>query len=331
MIIEYIWLDGIGNFRSKVKVTDKLIKSVDDVPLWNYDGSSTYQSESKDSEIILRPILLTKNPFFGETNASFVLCETMTNNGDPIDTRRDALNLFNKHLELKPKFGIEQEFFLINPETNKPIGFPEVGLPEEQGKYYCSVGYDRCFKRNFLDEALEILLEIGVPLTGYNMEVCPGQMELQVCADGILAADYLMLTRYVLNRLGEKHKVLIEFGSKPVKGDWNGSGCHVNFSTTETMKHNNYEIILEYIEKLKLNHKKHIEIYGNDNSERLTGKHETSDMNTFTYGVGNRNVSIRIPNETFKNQCGYIEDRRPSSSCDPYLVTGQIFETCCLN
>ena len=84
------------------------------------------------------------------------------------------------------------------------------------------------------------------------------------------------------------------------------------------------------IDKLKQKHNEHISIYGIDNKERLTGKHETSDINEFTYGVGNRNVSIRIPNETEKNKCGYIEDRRPSSSCDPYLVTSKIFETCCL-
>ena len=331
MILEYIWLDGWNNFRSKVKVIDKTITDISDVPLWNYDGSSTYQSESKDSEIILKPVLLTPNPFFKDTEAWFVLCELMTNSGVSIDTRNAAVKQFDLKPELKPKFGIEQEFFLMCPLSKRPLGFPKHGYPEEQGKYYCSVGYDRCFKRNFLDEALEILLKMGVPLTGYNMEVCPGQMELQVCADGILAADYLMLTRYVLNRLGEKHQVLIEFGSKPVKGDWNGSGCHVNFSTTETMKPDNYKVIVEYIEKLRLNHTSHIELYGTDNCERLTGKHETSDLNTFTYGVGNRNVSIRIPNETFKNQCGYIEDRRPSSSCDPYLVTSKIFQTCCLD
>tara|TARA_B100000787_G_scaffold169624_1_gene161404 strand:- start:113 stop:1051 length:939 start_codon:yes stop_codon:yes gene_type:complete len=312
-------------------VIDKTITDISDVPLWNYDGSSTYQSESKDSEIILKPVLLTPNPFFKDTEAWFVLCELMTNSGVSIDTRNAAVKQFDLKPELKPKFGIEQEFFLMCPLSKRPLGFPKHGYPEEQGKYYCSVGYDRCFKRNFLDEALEILLKMGVPLTGYNMEVCPGQMELQVCADGILAADYLMLTRYVLNRLGEKHQVLIEFGSKPVKGDWNGSGCHVNFSTTETMKPDNYKVIVEYIEKLRLNHTSHIELYGTDNCERLTGKHETSDLNTFTYGVGNRNVSIRIPNETFKNQCGYIEDRRPSSSCDPYLVTSKIFQTCCLD
>ncbi len=331
MILEYIWLDGWNNLRSKVKVIDKTITDISDVPLWNYDGSSTYQSESKDSEIILKPVLLTPNPFFKDTEAWFVLCELMTNSGVSIDTRNAAVKQFDLKPELKPKFGIEQEFFLMCPLSKRPLGFPKHGYPEEQGKYYCSVGYDRCFKRNFLDEALEILLKMGVPLTGYNMEVCPGQMELQVCADGILAADYLMLTRYVLNRLGEKHQVLIEFGSKPVKGDWNGSGCHVNFSTTETMKPDNYKVIVEYIEKLRLNHTSHIELYGTDNCERLTGKHETSDLNTFTYGVGNRNVSIRIPNETFKNQCGYIEDRRPSSSCDPYLVTSKIFQTCCLD
>ena len=41
-------------------------------------------------------------------------------------------------------------------------------------------------------------------------------------------------------------------------------------------------------------------VYGKNNEERLTGHHETASYNTFTYGIGTRNTSIRIGNETFK-------------------------------
>ena len=60
---------------------------------------------------------------------------------------------------------------------------------------------------------------------------------------------------------------------------------------------------------------------------RLTGKCETSDMETFSYGVGSRSSSIRIPNKTKEDGYGYLEDRRPSSSCDPYLVTSIILKS----
>ena len=56
---------------------------------------------------------------------------------------------------------------------------------------------------------------------------------------------------------------------------------------------------------------------------RLSGKHETSNINKYTIGIANRGASIRIPNETIKNGKGYFEDRRPASNIDPYLV-------CCL-
>jgi len=51
-------------------------------------------------------------------------------------------------------------------------------------------------------------------------------------------------------------------------------------------------------------------------------------MNTFSFGVANRGCSIRIPRATDTEGCGYLEDRRPSSNCDPYVVTRKIFETC---
>ena len=93
---------------------------------------------------------------------------------------------------------------------------------------------------------------------------------------------------------------------------------------------NGYKLILDAVEKLKNKHMEHIECYGNDNSERLTGLHETAHISEFSSGVANREASIRISRSTEKNGKGYLEDRRPSSSCDPYVVTSKLFETCCL-
>ena len=87
--------------------------------------------------------------------------------------------------------------------------------------------------------------------------------------------------------------------------------------------------IYKCMEKLEKKHSEHILIYGKNNEKRLTGKNETSSMEKFTYGIGTRNTSVRIPNQVFKDKCGYFEDRRPASNIDPYLVSSKIFETCC--
>ncbi len=78
---------------------------------------------------------------------------------------------------------------------------------------------------------------------------------------------------------------------------------------------------------LKEKHQDHLDLYGEDNNYRLTGHHETGNINTFTYGIGTRNTSIRIPNTTFENKCGYFEDRRPAANVDPYLACGIIAKT----
>tara|TARA_B110000908_G_scaffold149404_1_gene182626 strand:+ start:763 stop:957 length:195 start_codon:yes stop_codon:yes gene_type:complete len=60
---------------------------------------------------------------------------------------------------------------------------------------------------------------------------------------------------------------------------------------------------------------------------RLTGNHESSSINNFSYGVGNRGTSIRIPVMTITQDKGYFKDRIPSSSMDPYIVTDKLFKT----
>ena len=328
--LEYVWFGGNGELRSKTKIVSNNINDISQIPLWNFDGSSTGQATGIDSEVILKPVRLYKDPF-NSRNDYIVLCETYLLNMEPhpTNTRHQATRTLEAEngLESEPIFGIEHEFFLLDGKTKRPIGF-EDGDPAPQGPYYCSVGFGNAFGRGFLYESMDRCLLAGLEITGCNLEVCPGQMELQVCSQGIKAADDSSVLKYILARVSEKFGCIVEWGAKPVKGDWNGSGCHVNFSTKKMREENGYHEILCAIEKLKKSHQEHILVYGDDNDERLTGHHETSDINTFSSGVANRCCSIRIPRSTESNRCGYFEDRRPSSSADMYLVTSKIFDTC---
>jgi len=72
----------------------------------------------------------------------------------------------------------------------------------------------------------------------------------------------------------------------------------------------------------------HIAVYGPDNHMRLTGKHETASIDTFTWGVADRGASIRVPHSFVNNSYkGYLEDRRPNSQGDPYQIASQILKT----
>lgn len=43
------------------------------------------------------------------------------------------------------------------------------------------------------------------------------------------------------------------------------------------------DVIKKAIDKLSLRHKEHIAAYGEGNERRLTGRHETADINTFSW------------------------------------------------
>lgn len=334
--VEYIWIDGYKKLRSKGRtILDKEITKPDDLPHWNYDGSSTGQAPGDRSEVILKPAAIYPDPFRGKPNL-LVMCDTYMPGPDgdePLPTNsRFACNVvMEKAKDLEVWTGLEQEYFLMNPKTNKPVGFPADGEPSEQGPYYCGVGPENVFGRDVVEAHYRACLYAGIKISGINGEVAPGQWEFQIGpATGIEQGDMMWTARYILERCAELAGWIVNIDPKPVKGDWNGTGLHSNFSTRPMREEGGYKkYILPAMKKLERKHAEHIAAYGEGNEQRLTGKHETANIDTFRYGVADRGASIRIGSDIEEAGKGYFEDRRPAGNGDPYVITRLLVQTCC--
>lgn len=322
---EYIWIGGSGNdIRSKTKTLNKIVRDIGDIPIWNFDGSSTGQAEGINSEVQLEPVCYFRDPFRRGNNI-LVLCECI---GNKSNTRKLANNIFESGLEHEPWFGIEQEYTLLDKKTKWPLGWPEGGYFSPQGPYYCSVGAENAIGRDIMEVHYKCCLYSGIKISGTNAEVMPSQWEYQIGpCEGIESGDHLWVSRYLMYRVCEMYDVIVSFDPKPVEGDWNGAGCHTNYSTKSTREKGGWKIIKDQIEKLRIKHDEHISCYGDGNERRLTGKHETACIKDFTWGIANRGCSIRVPRNVRTEEKGYYEDRRPSSNMDPYIVTSMIFKT----
>lgn len=193
-------------------------------------------------------------------------------------------------------------------------------------------GAGKVFARDAVEAHYRACLYAGVNISGINAEVMPSQWEFQVGpCEGIEMGDHLTMARFLLFRVCEEWGIKVSFHPKPLKGDWNGAGCHTNYSTEEMRQEGGIKAIEAAIEKLSKRHMEHIAVYGDDNDLRLTGRHETGHIGTFSSGVANRGASIRIPRSVGVTKKGYFEDRRPASNIDPYQVTEIMVRTTILN
>jgi glutamine synthetase len=347
--VEYIWLGGGSDqyfsgfdLRSKTMTLSFVPKSADELRVWNYDGSSTEQAPGADSEVLIKPVALFDDPFRGKPH-KLVMCEgfhPVTKEPVKGNNRAACKEAMDKAAALKPWFGIEQEYTLFKPGEEIPLGFPDKGEPKRpQGPYYCGSGDAVAFGRKIVEAHYKACCAAGLTIAGINAEVMPGQWEYQVGpCEGIDSGDHMWIARYIMQRVCEENGVAVTFDPKPRSGDWNGAGCHTNFSTLPMRDPNNagdkegqaYDLILKAIEKLSKKHDEHIAAYGEGNERRLTGAHETAPITQFSSGVANRGCSIRIPRDADTEKVGYFEDRRPASNMDPYTVTRMIVQTTCL-
>ncbi|KOH46382.1 glutamine synthetase beta-grasp domain-containing protein [Sunxiuqinia dokdonensis] len=327
--LEYIWLDGFKptqGLRAKTRIAENFSGKLEDCPVWSFDGSSTRQATGGASDLLLKPVAIFPDP--DRNNAYVVMTEVLNPDGTPHETNGRA------HIEEEDEdfwFGFEQEYFLMDPKTNKPLGFPADGYPAPQGPYYCGVGADKAFGRDIVEEHFDICLEAGLNVEGINAEVAAGQWEFQIFAKGAHnAGDQIWVARYFLERTAEKYGIVVDWHPKPLgkELDWNGSGMHANFSNGLMRTCGDKAVFTAICEEFGKNIKEHIDVYGAYNDQRLTGLHETAAITDFSYGVSDRGSSIRIPVGTVEDGWkGRLEDRRPASNGDPYKIAAVIIKT----
>src|ERR1700709_2535312 len=61
--LEYIWLDGykpVPNLRGKTQIKEfSSFPTLEQLPLWGFDGSSTMQAEGHSSDCVLKPVAIS--------------------------------------------------------------------------------------------------------------------------------------------------------------------------------------------------------------------------------------------------------------------------------
>ena len=328
--LEYIWLDGyepVPNLRSKTKIVEFDGEPVlEELPVWNFDGSSTRQAEGSNSDCLLQPVALFPDP--ARRNGLLVMCEVLLPDGTPHPSNSRAT------IPDDPGtwFGFEQEYFLYRDGV--PLGFPREGFPAPQGEYYTGRRLQERRRRRPRDRgrAHRPLPRGGDQPRGHQRRGGEGPVGVPDLRQGLEAGGRRGLARPVpaaaaLRALLRRRRTSIP---KPLgtEHDWNGSGMHTNFSTRylrEVGGEEYFEALMAAFDEVK---DEHIAVYGPDNHMRLTGLHETAAIDDFTFGVANRGASIRIPHSFVGNGYrGYLEDRRPNSLGDPYRIAGRILQT----
>ena len=355
---EYIWLDGGSpkNIRSKTRYQRMPVSRIPDnpnqlirsIPKWSYDGSSTMQATAEDSDCGLSPVKVVENPMDppsrinGKPISYIILCEVtdIEGNAHETNTRSKLANAITKReAELKEReeksdmllIGFEQEYTIVDPITGKPIGWSDYDgdTPPPQGNYYCGVGADVTKGRKLSEAHASLCNKIGVGVMGTNAEVMLSQWEFQTSPKlTLMAADDVIISRFLLQRIAEDMQLAISYNPKPVDGDWNGSGGHINFSTDYMRRESDIAYLNLLCVSMERYHDESVDVYGEENHKRLTGKHETSSMENFTWGEMDRSASVRIPLTTIQNGGkGHLEDRRPAANIDPYEAFNYLYGT----
>jgi glutamine synthetase len=167
-------------YLAVIQTLAKAPRSVDELPEWNFDGSSTAQAPADNSDVYIRPVAMYPDPIRLGENV-LVMCETWDPDGTPnkFNYRHEASRLMEANASHEIWFGLEQEYTLLSAD-GWPYGWPKNGYPGPQGPYYCGVGIGRVYCRDIVEAHHKACMYAGLDISGTNAEVMPAQWEYQI-------------------------------------------------------------------------------------------------------------------------------------------------------
>lgn len=127
--IEYIFIDKNHQLRSKAKTLNFTPTSLKDIPPLNLFLDDEQRKSNEDLHLSLQqyqPVAIYNDPFRPSLRGLLVLCES--------PTRKECRDIMLHYAHLEPWFGMEQEYVLFDPKTDRPLGWPMHGEPESQVK-----------------------------------------------------------------------------------------------------------------------------------------------------------------------------------------------------
>jgi glutamine synthetase len=252
-----------------------------------------------------------------------VIAEAITANMEPAfgNFRCDCAEALEKYSGHDFWFGFEQEYVLCD-ESGTP-------LSTAGGDPYCGRGASALpeHMREIMNDHYAMCLGAGIFIAGMNLEQGPAQGEFQIVGRGMTPVDQMIAARHILHKAAQKYRIAVSFEAyHPEVG--HSSGLHVNVSTRQTRGDGGLTVIEKCCRALARKAEDAKKCYGVGNEERLSGKGDTSELNTFRFAVADRGASIRIPRQVGITGKGYFEDRRPSANADPYRVAAHIVKAC---
>jgi glutamine synthetase len=327
-----------------------------------FDGSSIRGWKAiNESDMLVHPDPITAfvDPFLEAPTLSLT-CSIL----DPITKQpytRDPRNVAKKCVEYikstgiadSIQFGPEAEFFVFDSvrfgqdsnyalyevdsaegiwNSDSDSGIANLGhRPRHKEGYFPVPPTDSL--QDLRSEMVSILLQLDVDVEAHHHEVSTGgQCEIDMRFGPLLRmADQLMIYKYVVKNVANKHGKTATFMPKPIFGD-NGSGMHVHSSLWKNgeplFAGGGYaglsETALHYIGGL-LKHAPALIAFcapTSNSYKRLVPGYE-APVN-LAYSQRNRSAALRIPMYSPSPKQKRVEFRCPDASCNPYYAFSAI-------
>ncbi|XP_061176276.1 glutamine synthetase-like [Saccostrea echinata] len=352
VILEYVFTNQTNfQFMSKMKVVNFEPSSAEECPLNDtYNWNDANRKEF--TVMIMKPVAMFENPFLSSPH-KLVLCDLWLTMDKPADinTRVKLTETLNRlqydpttgHKPKEPHdpwFGFEQEYFVVN-DDGVPVSYDPIKFDYTTAFPLQAVGHEHDknigVERDLSVKHLQACIYAGVKVHGAVRENGPSQWEYQIGpCDGFMAGDHLQMSRYILLRLAEQCGLRVTLKTAPSKGGADYSAGHLNFSVRKMREKEGIRFIHHAINILsKSDQKPLLKIYDQTieeaNTDRLSNKkvkgHPVIDEFVFD-GANKAITTVRIPPLVAWERRGYLEDRRPPSSVDPYAAAAGMIRAC---